>query len=67
MCGRRARNGTFWMSWNEIEVVHVQRFLEPDIIDFTDAVDATNHIFDRRCEHRVQEQLFHPLQNVQTS
>ena len=34
---------------NEIEIVHVPRFLEQDIQDFVDAVDATHHIFDRRC------------------
>ena len=47
-CGRRAHNNSFAMTWNEIEIVDVQRFLEPDIAVFTEAVDATNHIFDRR-------------------
>ena len=48
---RRAHNTSFAMSWNEIEIVDVRRFREPDIAGFAEAVDATNHIFDRRRAH----------------
>jgi hypothetical protein len=29
--------------------LHVPRYLQPDMLDFANAVDATHHIFDRRC------------------
>ncbi len=34
---------------NEFEILHVPRYLQQDMLDFADAVDATHHIFDRRC------------------
>ena len=39
---------------NEFECLHVNRFTEPDIVQFTDAVDATHGIYEHRCARRRQ-------------
>jgi len=37
------------MAKNEFECVHVKRFIEPDIVQFTEAIDATHGIYEHRC------------------
>jgi hypothetical protein len=34
---------------NEFECVHVKRFTEPDVVQFTEAVDATHGMYEHRC------------------
>ena len=36
------------MAKNEFECVHVKRFIEPDIVQFTEAIDATLGIYKHR-------------------
>ena len=47
----------FQMAKNEFEVVHVKRFRQPDIVQFTDAVDATHGIYEHRCGLRPRSGL----------
>ena len=42
----------FQMIKNEFECLHVPRFLEPDVVQFTEAIDATHGIYERRCVRR---------------
>jgi len=39
------------MAKNEFECVHVRRFAEPDIVQFTEAVDVTHGIYEHRYPH----------------
>ena len=41
------------MAKNEFECVHVKRFTQPDIVQFTEAVDATHGIYEHRCANVV--------------
>ena len=36
------------MAKNEFECVHVKRFIEPDIVQFTEAIDVTHGIYEHR-------------------
>ena len=38
----------FQMVKNEFECIHVARFNQPDIVQFTEAVDATHGIYEHR-------------------
>ena len=42
----------FQMVKNEFECLHVKRFIQPDIVQFTEAVDATHGIYEHRCTRR---------------
>lgn len=37
------------MIWNEMEIVNVARFRQPDIMGFAEAVEESRHIYDNRC------------------
>ena len=41
----------FQMVKNEFECIHVARFNQPDIVQFTEAVDATHGIYEHRSGH----------------